>query len=65
MIRIKLFKLGYTKSELSDFLSTHEIFRMETYPHARQAGLGNYVGITYRKEDNDGESADKSPTGGD
>lgn len=65
MIRIKLFKPGYTRSELSDFLSTHEILRIETFPHARQAGLGNYVGITYRKEDSNGESIDKSPTSGD
>lgn len=40
-------------------------FRMENYPHARQAGLGDYVGVTYQKEDSNGESADKSPTGGD
>lgn len=65
MIRIKLFKPGYTRSELSDFLATHEIFRTETYPHARQAGLGDYVGVTYRKEDSNGKSIDKSPTSGD
>ena len=64
LIKTKLFKPGYTRSELNDFIATHEIFRMETYPHARKAGLGNYVGITYRKEDSNGESIDKSPTGG-
>ena len=52
MIKIKLFKPGYTRSELNDFLATHEIFRMENYPHARQAGLGDYVGVTYREKDN-------------
>ena len=65
MIKIKLFKPGHVKSDLNDFLDTHEILRMETYPHARKAGLGNYVGVTYRKEDSNGESIDKSPTGGD
>ena len=65
MIRIKLFKPGHTRSELNDFLDTHEILRMETFPHARQAGLGNYVGVTYRKEDSNGESIDKSPASGD
>ena len=65
MIRIKLFKPGYTKSELSNFLSTHEIFQMENYPHARQAGLGDYVGITYREEKSNGEPVDKSPASGD
>ena len=54
MIRIKLFKPGYTRSELNDFLDTHEILRMETYPYARQAGLGDYVGVTYREEDSNG-----------
>lgn len=53
MIKIKLFKPGYTKSELNDFLSTHEIFRMENYQHARQAGLGDYIGVTYREDGND------------
>ena len=52
MISIKLFKPGYTKSELNDFMATHEIFRMENYPHARQAGLGDYVGVTYRERGN-------------
>ena len=65
MIRIKLFKPGYTKSDLNDFLDTHEILRIETYPHARQAGLGDYVGVTYQEEDSNGESADESLTGGD
>ena len=64
LIRIKLFKPGHVKSDLNDFLDTHEILRVETYPYARQAGLGNYVGVTYRKEDSDGGSIDKSPTGG-
>ena len=52
MIKIKLFKPGHTNNELSDFLFTHEIFRIENYPHARQAGLGDYVGVTYREEGN-------------
>lgn len=65
MIRIKMFKPDCTRSELSDFLATHEILRIETFPHARKAGLGDYVGVTYQKEDSNGESADKSPTGGD
>ena len=52
MIKTKLFKPGYMSSELNDFLATHKILRFETYPHARQAGLGNYVGITYREEGN-------------
>ena len=64
MIRIKLFKPGHVKSDLNDFLNTHEILRMETYPYARKAGLGDYVGVTYRKEDSNGESIDKSPTSG-
>ena len=55
MIRIKLFKPGHTRSELSDFISTHKILRIETFPHARQAGLGDYVGVTYREEDGNGE----------
>ena len=65
MIKTKLFKPGHTRSELSDFISTHEILRIETFPHARQAGLGDYVGITYREEKSNGEPVDKSPTGGD
>lgn len=65
MIKVKLFKPGYTKSELNNFLTTHEILRIEAYPHARKAGLGNYVGVTYRKEESSGESIDKSPTSGD
>lgn len=65
MIKTKLFKPGHTKRDLNDFLATHEIMRIETYPHARQAGLGNYIGITYREEDNDGEFDDTSPTSGD
>ena len=52
MIKIKLYKPGHTRSELSDFISTHEILRIETFPHARQAGLGDYVGVTYREEGN-------------
>lgn len=59
MIKTKLFKPGYMSSELNGFIATHEIFRMETYPHARQAGLGNYVGVTYRKENGNGKSSDK------
>ena len=51
MIRIKLFKPGHTRSELSDFISTHKILRIETFPHARKAGLGDYVGATYREGD--------------
>ena len=65
MIRIKLFKPGHMRSELSDFISTHKILRIETFQHARKAGLGNYVGITYREEGNHGEPIDKSPTSGD
>ena len=65
MIKIKLFKPGHVKSDLNDFLDTHEILRVETYPYARQAGLGNYVGVTYRKEDSNGEPIDKSPASGD
>ena len=55
MIKIKLFKPGYTRSKLNDFLATHEILRIKTYPHARQAGIGNYVGVTYRKEEKNGK----------
>ena len=65
MIKIKLYKPGHTRSELSDFVSTHEILRIETFPHARQAGLGDYVGVTYREEESNGKSIDKSPTSGD
>lgn len=65
MVKIKLFKPGHAKSDLNDFLDTHEILRIETFPHARKAGLGDYVGVTYKKEDSNGESADKSPAGGD
>ena len=65
MIRIKLFKPGHTRSELSDFISTHKILRIESFPHAKHAGLGNYVGVTYREEDINGEPIDKSPTSGD
>ena len=65
MIRIKLFKPGHTRSELSDFVSKHKILRIEKFPHARQAGLGDYVGVTYRKEKSNGEPVDKSPTSGD
>lgn len=65
MIKVKLFKPGYTKSELNDFLATHEILRIKTYPHARRAGIGNYVGVTYRKEESSGESVNKSSTSGD
>ena len=64
MIRIKLFKPGHTRSELSDFISTHKILRIETFPHARQAGLGNYVGVTYREEESNGKSIDKPPASG-
>ena len=64
MIKIKLFKPGHVKSDLNDFLDTHEILRMETYPYARKAGLGNYVGVTYREEDINGEPIDKSPASG-
>lgn len=64
MIKTKLFKPGHTKRDLNDFLTTHEILRIETYPHARQAGLGNYVGVTYREEDSNGKSSDKSPASG-
>ena len=65
MIKIKLFKPDYTSSELNDFLATHEILRIKTYPHARQAGIGNYVGVTYRKEESSGGSVNKSSTSGD
>lgn len=65
LINIKLFKPGHTKSVLNVFLSTHEILRIETYPHARQAGLGDYVGVTYREEDSDGEPGGKAPVSGD
>lgn len=65
MIRIKLFKPGHTKNELSGFLATHEIFRIEKYPHARQAGLGDYVGVTYREEGSNGKSIDAGFTSGD
>ena len=64
MIKTKLFKPGHAKIDLNDFLDTHEILRIETFPHARRAGLGAYVGITYREEDSNGESIDKSPTSG-
>lgn len=64
MIKTKLFKPGHAKSDLNNFLTTHEILRIKTYPYARQAGIGNYVGVTYRKEGNHGESADESLTGG-
>lgn len=49
-IKTKLFKPGHAKSGLNDFMATHEILRVEKYPHARRAGLGNYVGVTYREE---------------
>lgn len=65
MIKTKLFKPGHTKSELNDFMATHEILRIETYPHARKAGLGNYAGVTYREEDSDGKSIDAGFTSGD
>lgn len=65
MIKTKLFKPGHTKSDLNDFLATHETLRIETYPHARQAGLGNYVGVTYREEDSDGKSIDAGFASGD
>ena len=65
MIKIKLFKPGYTKSELNDFLEKHEILRIETYQHAEKAGIGNFVGVTYREEESSGESIDKSSTSGD
>lgn len=65
LIKTKLFKPGYTKSELNDFLAKHEILRIETYPHAEKAGIGDYVGVTYRKEENSGESIDTIFTSGD
>ena len=55
LIKTKLFKPGYAKSELNDFLATHEILRIKTYPHARQAGIGDYVGVTYREVESNGE----------
>lgn len=65
MINIKLFKPGHAKSDLIEFLATHETLRIETYPHARQAGLGNYVGVTYREEDGNGKSIDAGFASGD
>ncbi|MGJ3767215.1 hypothetical protein ACLOE0_09740 [Limosilactobacillus fermentum] len=64
MIKTKLFKPGHTKQDLNEFLATHETLRMETYPHASQAGIGDYVGITYREEDSNGESIDAGFTSG-
>lgn len=52
MIKVKLFKPGYPNSMLNDFLATHKIMRIKAYPHARKAGIGNYVGVTYREEGN-------------
>lgn len=65
MIKTKLFKPGHMKSKLNEFLDTHEVLRIETYPHAKHAGLGNYVGVTYREEDSDGKSIDAGFTSGD
>lgn len=64
MIKTKLFKPGHAKSDLNNFLTTHEILRVKTYPHARRAGIGDYVGVTYRKEESSGKSVNKKPTSG-
>lgn len=64
MIKVKLFKPGYSNSNLNDFLSTHEILRIQAYPHARKAGIGNYVGVTYRGKDSDGGSIGNPSTCG-
>lgn len=65
MIKTKLFKPGHTKSKLNEFQATHEILRIETYPHAKHAGLGNYVGVTYREEDGNGKFLDAGFASGD
>ena len=65
MIKTKLFKPGHTKRDLNDFLATHEVLRVETYPHSKHAGLGNYVGVTYREEDGNGKSSNAGFASGD
>lgn len=65
MIKTKLFKPDHTKQDLNEFLATNEILRMETYPHAKHARLGNYVGVTYREEGSNGKSLDAGFTSGD
>ena len=65
MIKVELFKPGHTSSELNNFLATHEVLRVKTYPHARQAGIGDYVGVTYREEESNGESVNAGFISGD
>lgn len=60
-VLVKLFKPedNFTNEEVNQFVRTHNILRVERFPHAKKAGIGNYIALTYKVPDEvDSEDTD-------
>ena len=56
-VKTKLFKPEdhFTSNDVDNFVKSHFIYRIDTFPHANKAGAGHYVEVTY-KENEDSHS---------
>lgn len=52
-VKIKLFKPEdhYTDTDVDNFVKSHFVYRVETFPHANKAGAGHYVALTYKENE--------------
>ena len=52
-VKIKLFKPEdhYTDTDVNNFIKSHFVYRVETFPHANKAGAGRYVALTYKENE--------------
>jgi hypothetical protein len=52
-VKIKLFKPEdhYTDTDVDNFIKSHFVYRIETFPHANKAGAGHYVALTYKENE--------------
>ena len=52
-VKIKLFKPEdhYTDKDVDNFIKSHFVYRVETFPHANKAGVGHYVALTYKENE--------------
>ena len=53
-VKIKLFKPEdhYTSDDVDNFVKSHFVYRVETFPHANKARAGHYVALTYKDDEN-------------
>ena len=52
-VKIKLFKPEdhYTDKDVDNFIKSHFVYRVETFPHVNKAGVGHYVALTYKENE--------------